>query len=146
MAGNSTSFKAQNQVAKTHGATSQKALQRQHRRIREQSRNELLLTKPELGGRQFRHELELGVDALTRLQVIRDWVARQGGHVTTSGQLRRGGVQEHESAAAEWDRWSRRNQVGAGYQPAPNSAATKAVEEQEAEAAHARLRASYEKP
>lgn len=143
MARNETTLKPNQRIALTHGATSQKALQQQHRRIRAQSRSALISLKPELSRDEFRHELELGVDALVRLEAIRRWTAQMGGHVTTNGQLRRGGVTEHESAAAEFDRWARRNQVGAGYQSAPNSASTKAAEQEEATAAHKRLREQY---
>ena len=135
-----TRFKPLNQLARTHGARSQKALQQQHRRIRAQSRAALIVLKPELSRTEYRHELELGVDALVRLEAIRQWTARIGGHVTTSGQLRAGGVAAHETAAAEWDRWCRRN--GVAYQA--STAASRAAEAaDDAEAAHKRLLARY---
>lgn len=114
MAHSSTTFAAGNTAALRHGLRSTRVMTETRERLRAQSRGDLLALKPSMTD----PELTIGERILADIEQVATYVDRQGGPITTRGQMRRC-MDSLDRLLGQWDRYCRRN--GIGYAAASTS-------------------------
>ena len=108
MSRNSTSFGPGNQAARKHGLRSEASHREAVEKLRGKYRDDLLSMNPDLST----VELDLGIDILADLASIRAYIARRGGILMLTGQVRKCAL-ERDRLMGRYEAWAKRNDPAA---------------------------------
>ena len=105
-----------NRSAQTHGIRSPRIQRERRKRLHAKWRPAVLAMKPELNA----VEVMLGIDIVSDLDQVIDWMDSLGGPFTRTGRHRTIPSDTKDRLLGRWAEWCRRNGVGISrdYQPA----------------------------